>query len=106
MAVWTTNPITITFSHTSGTNHVSDPFKCAPAFSSTVVLTTTVDKPLLVSLTLSRSTFPTCGVNFNPLTITAHSTVAGTYRGTVSIHKGSQYGNTILPNLSITIKVT
>src|SRR2546428_11052595 len=105
-ALWSTNPITITFSHTAGVGSATDSFKCAPPFTNPVVLTTTVNKPLLVSLTTSPSSFPSCGPSFTSFTLTAHSTTAGTYSGTVTIRQGSQYGTAFQPSLTVNIVVT
>ncbi|OLD05353.1 MAG: hypothetical protein AUJ07_01580 [Crenarchaeota archaeon 13_1_40CM_3_53_5] len=105
-ALWSTNPITITFSHTAGVGSASDSFKCAPPYTKPVVLTTTVNMPLLVSLTTSPSSFPSCGPSFTSFTLTAHSTTPGTYSGTVTIRQGSQYGTAILPSLTVKIVVT
>src|SRR2546428_1369894 len=49
-ALWSTSPITITFSHLTGTGSAADSFKCAPPYINPVVLSTKVNKPLLVSL--------------------------------------------------------
>src|SRR5438876_1891414 len=105
-AIWSTNPITITFSHTTGVGSASDSFKCAPPYLKPVVFTTTVNKPLLVSLTTSPSSFASCGPSYTTFSLTAHSSVPGTYSGTVTIRQGSQYGTAIPPSLAVTIVVT
>ena len=100
----TTNPITITVS--GGTGSATDSFKCAPPYLNPVVLSTKVNKPLLVSLTTSPSSFPSCGPSFTAFTLTAHSAVPGTYSGTVTIRQGSLYGTAIPPSLIVNIIVT
>src|SRR5437660_2434072 len=105
-AIWATNPVTITFSHTAGTGSITDSFKCAPPYTSPVVLTTTVNQPLKVSLTTAPSSFPSCGPSYSSFTLTAHSTIPGTYSGTVTIRPGSQYGTAFLPSLTVKIVVT
>src|SRR5438552_12203076 len=105
-AIWSTNPITITFSHTTGVGSAPDSFKCAPPYLKPIVLTTTVNNPLLVSLTTSPSSFPSCGPSYSTITLTAHSLVPGHYSGTVTIRQGSQYGTAIPPSLIVNIVVT
>src|SRR2546422_4191428 len=105
-AIWSTSPITITFSHITGTGSATDSFKCAPPYLNPVVLSTTVDKPLLVSLTTSPSSFPACGPSFTTFTLTSHSAIPGTYTGTVTVRQGSLYGTAIPPSLIVNIVVT
>ena len=105
-ALWSTSPITITFSHITGTGSATDSFKCAPPYINPVVLSTTVNKPLLVSLTTAPSSFPSCGPSFTTFTLTAHSAVPGTYSGNVTIRQGSLYGTAIPPSLAVNIVVT
>ncbi|HYY92297.1 MAG TPA: hypothetical protein VE955_09945 [Candidatus Dormibacteraeota bacterium] len=94
-AIWSTNPITIT----GATGHATDSFKCAPAYNSPITLV--VSNPS--ALTVSPSTFSSCGNNFMTITLTAHSATSTTV--TVTIHKGSQYGSTIPPPLVVKIVV-
>ena len=103
-ALWSTNPITITVS--GGTGSATDSFKCAPPYISPVVLSTKVNKPLLVSLTAIPSAFSSCGPSFTTFTLTAHSAVPGTYSGNVTIRQGSLYGTAIPPSLAVNIVVT
>ena len=105
-ALWSTNPITITFSHNTGAGSATDSFKCAPPYLKPIVLTTTVNNPVLVSLTTSPSSFPQCGPSYTTFTLTAHSIVPGTYSGTVTIRQTSQYGTAIPPSLIVKIVVT
>ena len=110
-ALWSTNPLSITFSGSGGTSSsgsVGDSFKCAPPVTSPVVLHTSVSNPPKISLSTSPSSFASCGPSFNTVTITAHCLVAapnckGTYTGTVTIFQGY---TTFPPNLSVTIVVT
>src|SRR5438309_1984580 len=94
-AIWSIDPITIS----GRTGHATDSFKCAPAFTSPIVLT--VSNPLLLSV--SPSTFSSCGPSFQTITLTAHSATSATVR--VTIHRASQYGSTILPSLTVNIVV-
>jgi hypothetical protein len=63
-----------------------------------------VSNPIKISLTLSQTSFATCGQMFNPLTLTAHCLVAScagtTYTATVTVIQGY---TTIPPSLAITI---
>ena len=93
-ALWAVNPITI-----SGTGTASDAFKCAPPVSGTIILT--VSNPAL--LTVSPLTFSGCGPSFDTITLKAHSATSATV--TVTVHRLSQYGNTILPSLTVNIVV-
>ena len=110
-ALWSTNPLSITFSGSGGTGSsgsAGDSFKCAPAVTGPITLKTSVSNPTKISLTTSPSTFASCGPTFNTVTITAHCLVAapnckGTFTGTVTVTKGY---TTYAPNLSITILVT
>jgi hypothetical protein len=108
-AVWMINQLTIKFSGNggTGTGSASDPFKCAPAVSSPVILKSTVSNPSKISLSLSQTSFSLCGQLFNPLTLTVHCMVAScagtSYTATVTVLQGYSL---ILPNLSVTIVVT
>jgi hypothetical protein len=93
-AVWMINPLTIT-----GIGSALDPFKCAPAVTSPVTLKSSVSNPIKISLSLSKTSFATCGQLFTPLTLTVHCLVtscAGTYTGTVTVTQGY---STIPPSL-------
>jgi hypothetical protein len=111
-ALWSTNPLSITFSGSGGTSSsgsAGDSFKCAPDVTD-VALKTSVSTPTKISLTASQTSFVSCGPPFNSVTLTAHCLVTapnckGSYTGTVQIFQPSQY-RTILPNLSVTIVVT
>jgi hypothetical protein len=108
-ALWSANPVTISFSGNGGTSSsgsVADSFKCAPSVTS-VTLRTSVSNPAKISLTLSQSSFASCGPSFTTVTLTAHCVVSsckGSYTGTVTIFKG-QY-TTVPPSLSVKIVVT
>ncbi len=107
--IWSTNPITISFQASTGSGSVSESFKCAPALAN-VVLTTSVNSPGKISLTVSPATRANCGPVFNTETLTATCLVSaalckGSYTGTVTVHRTSQYGNTVPPSLPVTIIV-
>ena len=110
-SLWSTNPLTITFSGSGGTGSsgsAGDSFKCAPPVTSAVVLHTSVSNPTKISLTVTPSSFGSCGPSFSTVTITAHCLVAapnckGPYTGTVTIFQGY---TTFPPNLQVTIVVT
>src|SRR6266487_2162556 len=110
-ALWSTNPLSITFSGSGGTSSsgsAGDSFKCAPPVTGSVVLHTSVNNPTKVSLAVSQSSFASCGPSFSTVTITAHCLVAapsckGSYTGTVTIDQGY---STFTPNLQVTIVVT
>ena len=110
-ALWSTNPLSITFSGSGGTGSsgsVGDSLKCAPAVAGPISLKTSVNNPTKISLSTSPSNFASCGPTFNTVTITAHCLVTalsckGTYTGTVTVTKGY---TTYAPNLSVTIVVT
>ncbi len=111
-ALWSANPVTITFSGSAGTGSsgsVGEVVKCAPKVDN-VVFHTTVSNPTKVSLSTSPGGETTCGRGPAPdaVTVTASCIVAapdckGTYTGTVTILEG--YTN-ISPTLSVTIVVT
>ena len=106
-ALWSTNPVTITFSGSAGSGSVGEFVKCAPKVTS-VNFKTSVSNPVKVSLTASPTGETTCGPSPDPVTVTAHCLVAapackGTYTGTVTILQGY---STIPPNLAVTIVVT
>src|SRR5438105_14127236 len=110
-ALWSTNPLSITFSGSGGTSSsgsAGDSFKCAPSVTGPITLKTSVSNPTKISLTTSPSTFTSCGPSFNTVMVTAHCLVPapackGSYTGTVTITKGY---TTYSPNLSVTISVT
>jgi len=109
-AIWSTNPVTITFSGSAGTassGSVGETVKCAPKVDN-VVFHTTVSDPTKLSLTVSPGGEATCGPAPDAVTVTAHCLVAapnckGTYKGTVTIFQGY---STIPPSLAVTIVVT
>jgi len=109
-AIWSTNPVTITFSGSAGTassGSVGETVKCAPKVDN-VVFHTTVSDPTKLSLTVSPKGEATCGPAPDAVTVTAHCLVAapnckGTYKGTVTIFQGY---STIPPSLAVTIVVT
>jgi hypothetical protein len=109
-ALWSVNPVTITFSGSAGTGSsgsVGETVKCAPKVDN-VVFHTAVNNPTKVSLAVSPGGEATCGPAPDTVTVTAHCLVAapnckGTYTGTVSILQGY---STIQPSLSVTIVVT
>ena len=107
-AVWTTNPITIKFSANGGTGagSASDRFKCAPAVASPVTLKSDVSNPVKISLSISQTSFTTCGQVFHPLTLTVHCLVAscaGIYTARVTVSQGY---STFPPGLAVTMVVT
>ena len=109
-ALWSANPITITFSGDAGTGSsgsVGEVVKCAPKVDN-VVFHTAVSNPTKISLTVSPGGEATCGPAPDAVTVTGTCLVAapnckGTYTGTVSILEGY---NTIPPSLAVTIVVT
>ena len=109
-ALWSANPVTITFSGSSGissSGSVGEVVKCAPKVEN-VVFHTTVSDPTKISLTVSPGVEATCGPAPDAVTVTATCLVAvpnckGTYTGTVTIFQGY---STIPPSLSVTIVVT
>lgn len=110
-ALWSTNPLSITFSGSAGAGSsggAGESFKCAPDVTGPITLKTGVNNPTKISLTTSPSTFASCGPTFNTVTITAHCLVSalgckGTYTGTVTVTKGYF---TYAPNLSVIVVVT
>jgi len=110
--IWSTNPLTISFKSVSigSSGSAGDSFKCAPSVTN-VFLTTSVSSSK-IKLTVNPTTQASCGPAFDPETITATcqtltaAACTGTYTGTVTVHKGSQYGSTILPNLAVNIVVS
>jgi hypothetical protein len=107
-AVWTISPLTIEFSGNggTGTGSPSDPFKCAPAVTSPVVLKSSVSNPIKISLSFTQTSFAICGQLFNPLTLIVHCLVAscaGSYTATVTVTQGY---STIPPSLAVNIVVT
>jgi len=109
-ALWSTNPVTITFSGSTGigsSGSVGETVKCAPKVDN-VVFHTAVSNPTKLSLTVSPGGEATCGPAPDAVTVTVTCLVAapnckGTYTGTVSILQGY---STIPPSLSVTIVVT
>jgi len=109
-ALWSSNPVTITFSGSSGigsSGSIGETVKCAPKVDN-VIFHTSVNNPTKVSLTVSPGGEATCGPAPDTITVTAHCLVAapnckGLYSGTVSIFQGY---NTIPPSLEVTIVVT
>ncbi len=109
-ALWSANPVTITFSGSAGTGSsgsVGEVVKCAPKVDN-VVFHTTVSNPTKISLTVSPGGEATCGPSPDAATVTATCLVAapnckGTYTGTVTIFQGY---SSIPPSLSVTIVVT
>ena len=109
-ALWSANPVTITFSGSSGigsSGSVGEIVKCAPKVDN-VVFHTTVSNPTKISLTINPNSEATCGPAPDMVTITATCLVAalnckGTYTGTVTILQGYA---TIPPSLAVTIVVT
>ena len=106
-ALWSANPITITFSGSAGTGSVAEFVKCAPKLTD-VVFHATVSNPSKISLTIGPPGEATCGPSPDPVTVTAHCLVAaldckGVYTGTITIFEGY---NTIPPGLAVAIVVT
>src|SRR3989442_11796045 len=82
-ALWSTNPVTITFSGTAGSGSVGEFVKCAPKITN-VVFHTAVSNPTKVSLSVSPINETSCGPAPDPVIVTAHCLVAasnckGTY---------------------------
>jgi len=110
-ALWTTNPLAITFSGSGGTSSsgsAGDSFKCAPPVTSPIVLHTSVSNPTKISLTTTPSSFASCGPSFTTVTITAYCLVAapnckGTYAGSITIFQGY---TTFPPDLQVSISVS
>src|SRR5437879_3140130 len=104
--IWTTNPITITFSHTTGHGSTTDSFKCAPPVSGAIVVTNSVPTPAGATLSVTPASFPSCGPSFSDtITLNAVSTTKGTYHAVVSISQLSLY-QSIPPGLTVIIVVT
>ena len=109
-ALWSTNPVTITFSDNAGissSGSVGESVKCAPNVAN-VVFKTAVNNPVKISLTVSPGGEATCGPAPDAVMVTAHCLVAapnckGSYTGTVTITKGY---TTYPPSLAVTIVVT
>lgn len=106
-ALWSANPITITFSGSAGTGSVAEFVKCAPKLTD-VVFHTTVSNPSKISLTIGPPGEATCGPSPDAVTVTAHCLVAavdckGVYTGTITIFEAY---NTIPPGLTVAIVVT
>jgi len=109
-AIWSTNPVTITFSGRAGigsSGSVGELVKCAPKVDN-VVFHTAVSNPTKLSLSVSPSGEATCGPAPDAVTVRATCLVAapnckGTYTGTVTIFQGY---STIPPSLAVTVVVT
>jgi len=109
-ALWSTNPLTISFSGSDGTGSsgsAGDSFKCAPPVNSPVNLQPSVSDPAKISLTTSPSRFTSCGPQFATVTITARCLVdasdcKGSYTGTITMIQGY---TTFQPKLEVTISV-
>jgi len=108
-AIWSTNPVTITFSGSAGigsSGSVGDLVKCAPKVND-VAFHTSVSNPAKIRLTVSPGGEATCGPSPDAVTVTATCLVAapnckGTYTGTVTIFQGY---STIPPSLAVTVVV-
>src|SRR2546422_8775062 len=102
--LWSANPVTISFNSVSvgSSGSVGDSLKCAPPVTN-VVFTTSVSSSK-IKLTVNPASGP-CGPSFGSITITAQcqtltaALCKGEYSGSVTVHNGSQYGNTIPPSL-------
>ena len=106
-ALWSANPVTITFSGSAATGSVAEFVKCAPKLTD-VVFHATVSNPSKISLTIGPPGEATCGPSPDAVTVTAHCLVAapdckGAYTGTITIFEGY---NTIPPGLAVAIVVT
>ena len=110
-ALWSTNPLAISFSDSGGTSSsgsAGDSFKCAPPVTSPVDLHPSVSDPSRISLTVSPTRFVSCGPQFTTVTITARCLVSasdckGAYVGTIAIFQGAY--TTFPPKLQVTISV-
>src|SRR5437667_11213381 len=107
-ATWAVNPVTITFPATLGTGTKPDSFTCSPT-SSGITLTAKASTSK-VSLSVTPSSFASCGSIPDVVTLTAHCLVPaaqckGTYSGLVQIRQPANYRN-IPANLGVTIVVT
>src|SRR5881296_605003 len=77
-AIWSANPVTITFSGTAGidsSGSIGEFVKCAPKLID-VVFHTTVSNPSKISLTIGPPGEVTCGPSPDAVTVTAHCLVA------------------------------
>ena len=107
-ATWAVNPITITFPATVGTGTKGDSLTCSPTTSGiTLIAKASTSK---VSLSVTPSSFASCGSIPDVVTLTAHCLVPaaqcrGTYSGLVQIRQPANYRN-IPANLGVTIIVT
>ena len=109
--IWSSNPVTIKFTATTGSSSGSttDFFKCAPPVTN-VVLSTSVSSTK-IKLTVAPTSQATCGPSYDGETLTAMcqtltaAQCRGTYTGTVTVHRSSPYGNTIPPSLTVNIVV-
>src|SRR2546430_11180621 len=96
-ALWSTNPLAISFSGSGGTGSsgsAGDSFKCAPPVTSPVSLHTSVSSPGKISLTVTPSSFPSFGPQFQTVTITVRCLVSasdceGSYIATVTVYQGN-----------------
>ena len=109
--IWSTNPVTIKFTATTGSSSGSatDSFKCAPPVTN-VVLSTSVSSTK-IKLTVAPASQATCGPSYDSETLTVMcqtltaALCKGHYTGTVTVHRSSPYGNTIPPSLTVNIVV-
>ena len=109
--IWSTNPVTIKFTATTGSSSGSatDFFKCAPPVTNVVLLTSVSSTK--IKLTVAPTSQATCGPSYDTETLTAMcqtltaAQCKGTYTGTVTVHRSSPYGNTIPPSLTVNIVV-
>ena len=109
-ALWSTNPLVISFSGNSGTGSLGsagDSFKFAPPVTGAVELKPSVSDPAKISLTATPSSFTSCGPQFATVTITARCLVdasdcEGSYTGTITMIQGY---TTFQPKLEVTISV-
>ena len=109
--IWSSNPVTIKFTATTGSSSGSatDFFKCAPPVTNVVLLTSVSSTK--IKLTVAPTSQATCGPSYDTETLTAMcqtltaAQCKGTYTGTVTVHRSSPYGNTIPPSLTVNIVV-
>src|SRR5207249_5611299 len=67
-AIWSANPVTITFSGSAGAGSVGEFVKCAPKVTN-VNFKTSVNNPTKVSLTVSPTGEATCGPSPDAVTV-------------------------------------
>src|SRR5207253_10387839 len=98
--IWSSNPVTIKFTATTGSSSGSatDFFKCAPPVTNVVLLTCVSSTK--IKLTVAPTSQATCGPSYDGETLTAmcQTMIAaqcrGSYNGTVTEHRISPYSNT------------